>query len=65
MKKKYNASHSVLRTIGAEHQHHMCGVTTHQLKMRRKSRYGYYKEFYQALIANQHEKYLSVNTNKT
>jgi len=33
--------------------------------MGRMSRYGYYKEFYQALIANQHEKYLSVNTNKT
>ncbi len=63
--KKYDASYSALRTYSAEHQHHMCEITTHQLKMGRMSRYGYYKEFYQALIANQHEKYLSVNTNKT
>ena len=54
-----------INTTRAEHQHHMCEITTHQLKMGRMSRYGYYKEFYQALIANQHEKYLSVNTNKT
>lgn len=33
--------------------------------MGRKSRYGLYKECYQALMANKHEKYLPVNTNKT
>lgn len=33
--------------------------------MGRKSRYGHYKECYQALMANKHEKYLPVNTNKT
>ncbi|WP_287357622.1 hypothetical protein [Prevotella sp.] len=43
----------------------MCGITTHQLKMGRKSRYGHYKECYQTLMANKHEKYLPVNTNKT
>ena len=33
--------------------------------MEKKSRYGHYKECYQALMANQHEKCLPVNTNKT
>ena len=54
-----------INTTRAEHQHHMCGVTTHQLKIGRMSRYGHYKECYQTLIANQHEKCSPVNTNKT
>jgi len=31
-------------TTRADHQHAMCGMTTHQLKIVKESRFGYYKE---------------------
>ena len=41
-------------TIGANHQHDMCGVVAHRLKMGRKEHQGYYNDDNKRLITNQY-----------
>jgi len=40
--------------IGANHQHDMCGVVAHRLKMGRKEHQGYYNDDNKRLITNQY-----------
>lgn len=44
----------VLRTNGANHQHDMCGVFAHRLKMGSKEHQGYYNDDNKRLITNQY-----------
>ena len=43
-----------LNTIGANHQHDVCGVLAHRLKMGRKEHQGYYNDDNKRLITNQY-----------